>query len=348
MITPGTTARQPTPVRPHWQALLQAGYRDARALLEALELTPQAMGLSESAQAQFPLRVPRGYVARMRPGDPADPLLRQVLPIEEETREESGFVTDPVGDLASRQSSGVLKKYRSRALLITTGACAIHCRYCFRRHFPYGEENAARSRWEGALAAVAADSDIQEVILSGGDPLSLADHKLAPLIEGLARIRHVRRLRIHSRLPVVLPERVDAGFTELLQRFPGPVTVVLHANHGQEIDASVAEAVARLRATGALLLNQAVLLAGVNDSVADQQMLSEALTATGVAPYYLHQLDPVAGAAHFQVPDQRALAIIKALRRQAPGYMVPRLVRELAGEPSKTPMESAGTLETDD
>ncbi|MCP1727122.1 EF-P beta-lysylation protein EpmB [Natronospira proteinivora] len=348
MITPGTTARQPTSAPPHWQKLLQAGYRDAGELLSTLDLDPQAMGLSEQAQAQFPTRVPQGYVARMRYRDPEDPLLRQVLPVKAETRDHAGFVTDPVGDMASRQSTGVLKKYPGRALLITTGACAIHCRYCFRRHFPYGEENAARGRWEGALNAVAADPDIREVILSGGDPLSLSDQKLTPLIQGLGQIDHVKRLRIHTRLPVVLPERVDDDFIQLLSGFPGPVTVVLHANHGREIDDSVASAVHRLQGRGILLLNQAVLLRGVNDDVHSQQSLSEALSAIGVAPYYLHQLDPVAGAAHFQVSDREALSIMAALRRQAPGYMVPRLVREVPGEASKTPIESAGPLETDD
>jgi len=345
MITPAPTPSQPTPLSGDWQRQLANGYRHPEALLESLGLKAHDVGISPQAAQQFPMRVPQAFATRMGHGDPDDPLLRQVLPVEAETQTVPGYVVDPVGDLDSRQDTGLLKKYPGRGLLITTGACAIHCRYCFRRHFPYAEENAARARWAPSLAAVASDPDMREVILSGGDPLSLSDSKLRPLLAGLGQIPHVRRLRIHSRLPVVIPDRVTEDILSQLQAFPGPVTVVLHVNHAQEIDDSVAVAVRNLRETGSLLLNQAVLLRGINDSFEAQSALSEELTAIGVAPYYLHQLDPVAGAAHFQVSDQQAVAVSDELRDKLPGYMVPRLVREVAGDQSKRPINSAGTLE---
>lgn len=338
MITAPTDRTQPEDDRA-WQHALAAAVRDPDELVRLLALPDDILEPARRAAGLFPLRVPRSYLARMRPGDPADPLLRQVLPLQAEFDEVPGYGSDPVGDLASRRDPGILKKYRGRALLITTGACAVHCRYCFRRHFPYEQEQAARGRWRPALESVAADPDIREVILSGGDPLSLGDARLGELIAGLGEIPHVQRLRIHSRHPVVLPERVTGQLCALLEGFRGPVTVVLHANHANELAAGdVTGAVERLRRTGALLLNQAVLLRGVNDSAAAQQDLGEALTAAGVAPYYLHCLDPVAGAAHFNVPESEGRHIIEVLRQQAPGYMVPRLVREIPGEPAKTPI----------
>lgn len=342
MITASGIKRQPDGVTRRWQEELAEGFRNPEELLRALGLENADLALSGVAVRDFPMRVPRAFAARMRPGQADDPLLRQVLPLAEESRPTDGFVTDPVGDLASRQADGVLKKYRGRALLITTGACAIHCRYCFRRHFPYNEENAGRQSWRPALSAVAADPDIREVILSGGDPLSLADAKLQPLMTGLGHIAHVRRVRIHTRLPVVLPSRVTDDLLAMLSSFPGPITVVLHVNHGQEIDDDVAVAVRRLQGTGALLLNQAVLLKGVNDSFEALAELSERLTAMAVTPYYLHQLDPVAGAAHFQVNDTRALALMDSMREHLPGYMLPRLVREIPGDTAKRPVASTG------
>ncbi len=337
MITAHKAFTQPAGAR-NWQQALAEAVRDPRELLEMLELPANLLPSARRAAQLFPLRVPRGYVARMQRGDPADPLLRQVLPLEAEFEEVPGFRADPVGDLDSQLDPGVLKKYPGRALLITTGACAVHCRYCFRRHFPYSEQNAARGRWHQALTAVANDRDIHEVILSGGDPLSLGDDRLGELIQGLGQISHVKRLRIHSRHPVVLPERVTRALCREIERFPGPVTVVLHANHAREIDSHVRSGIGRLRETGALLLNQAVLLRGVNDNIEALEALGEALTAAAVSPYYLHMLDPVAGAAHFDVPESRALDLVDRLRRRAPGYMVPRLVREIPGEDAKTPV----------
>ncbi|HMT38317.1 MAG TPA: EF-P beta-lysylation protein EpmB [Thermomonas sp.] len=331
--------QHPAPRR--WQAAWREAVRDPRELLAMLGLESLAVGWSEAAARQFPLRVPRGFVARMRHGDPADPLLRQVLPVLEEDRLVPGFSLDAVGDGAARRGGGLIHKYRGRALLVATGSCAVHCRYCFRRHYPYADDSAAAAGWHEAVALVAADPSLHEVILSGGDPLSLADHKLAELTEALRGIPHVRRLRLHTRLPIVLPERVDAGLLGWLHGLPWPVTIVVHANHANEFDPAVDAAMAALRATGTSLLNQAVLLRGVNDSVDALADLCERGHAAGVLPYYLHQLDRVAGSAHFEVPDGEALALHAGLATRLPGYLVPRLVREIAGEPGKTPLQAA-------
>ncbi|HYG05819.1 MAG TPA: EF-P beta-lysylation protein EpmB [Stenotrophomonas sp.] len=340
MITAAPSRLQPSPARPgaRWQALWRDAVRDPRELLALLGLAPEAVGLSEAAAAQFALRVPRGFVARMRPGDPADPLLRQVLPIDEEMRAVPGFGLDAVGDAAARTANGVIQKYRGRALLIATGSCAVNCRYCFRRHFPYAQETAAREGWREAVAAIAADESIEEVLLSGGDPLSLATPKLAELTTALAGIPHLKRLRIHSRLPVVLPERVDAELTDWLAALPWPVALVIHANHANEFDANVDAAMLRLREAGVQLLNQAVLLRGVNDEVDTLAALSERCFTAGVLPYYLHQLDRVAGVAHYEVSDERARALHGALAARLSGYLVPRLVREVQGDTGKRPL----------
>ena len=343
MIPAAPASIQPQPLErsaapPRWQASWRDAVRDPRELLGLLGLDGVAAGVSEAAAAQFPLRVPRGFVARMRAGDPHDPLLRQVLPLDQELRPMPGFSLDAVGDGLAKAGDGVIRKYRGRALLVTTGSCAIHCRYCFRRHFPYAEETAAAAGWRGAIDLIAADPGIDEVILSGGDPWSLATPKLAELTDALAAVPHLKRLRIHTRLPVVLPERVDAPLLAWLRALPWPVTVVLHANHAQEFDASVDTALAALRATGAVLLNQAVLLRGVNDSVEALADLSERGFRAGVLPYYLHQLDRVQGAAHFEIDDERARALHRALAARLSGYLVPKLVREIAGDPGKRPL----------
>ena len=323
---------------PRWQRLWRDAVRDPRELLGLLGLDAAAAGLSDAAAAGFPLRVPRGFVARMRPGDLADPLLRQVLPIDLEERIVPGFSLDAVGDGAARKAEGVIQKYRGRALLVATGSCAVHCRYCFRRHFPYAEETAARDGWAAAVEAIAEDPSIDEVILSGGDPLSLATPKLAELTARLAAIPHLRRLRIHSRLPVVLPERVDAELLQWLSALPWPVAFVIHANHANEFDASVDAALAALRGAGVQLLNQAVLLRGVNDHVDALADLSQRCFAAGVLPYYLHQLDRVQGVAHFEVPDEQARALHAALAARLSGYLVPKLVREIPGDTGKRPL----------
>jgi EF-P beta-lysylation protein EpmB len=243
-------------------------------------------------------------------------------------------VTDPVGDLAARAAPGLLHKYRGRALLAMTGACAVHCRYCFRRHFPYADESAVRDP-APALEHIARDAGIHEVILSGGDPLTLSDRRLADLVRSLATIPHLRRLRVHTRLPVVLPTRVTDACLAALTQTRLPCVVVVHANHANEIDEAVGAAFANMRAAGITLLNQSVLLRGVNDDADALAHLSEALFEAGALPYYLHALDKVAGAAHFEVGESRALAVMDALRVRLPGYLVPRLVREQAGAPFK-------------
>jgi L-lysine 2,3-aminomutase len=321
-----------------WQKLWREAITDPLELLEQLELGHLATTLLPSGDSGFATRVPRGFVARMRRGDASDPLLLQVLPQAAELLEVPGFVADAVGDLAAIAASGVLHKYQGRALLIATGSCAVHCRYCFRRHFPYATETAAANQWREAVQFIRDDASISEVILSGGDPLSLSTPKLSELTEALASIAHLRRLRIHTRLPVVLPERVDEELGAWLRQLPWPVAVVLHANHANEIDGAVAAACSRLQASGAALLNQSVLLRGVNDSSDALAALSERLFECGVLPYYLHQLDRVAGAAHFAVDDATARSLLDDLRGRISGYLVPRLVRETAGEPGKTPL----------
>ncbi len=324
------------PVR--WQQRWREAIRDPRELLRQLGLDPVELGVSDEAAGQFAVRVPQGFAARMRHGDRHDPLLRQVLPITDELRIVPGFSLDAVGDGAAKKATGVIQKYRGRALLVTTGSCAINCRYCFRRHFDYGTENAAREGWRDAVDAIAQDPDIDEVILSGGDPLSLATHKLVELTQALRQIPHLRRLRIHSRLPVVLPERVDDELVQWLDSLPWPVAFVIHANHANEFDASVDAAMARLREAGATLLNQAVLLRGVNDSIEALQALSERSFAAGVLPYYLYQVDRVEGVAHFEVDDDIAKDLHAQLTARLSGYLVPKLVREISGDTSKRPV----------
>ncbi len=338
MIAEPMPAEWPPISRPSaraWQQGLREAIRSVPELLAVLGLDAEAVD-ADAADLAFPILVPRAFAARMRPGDPRDPLLRQVLPLRREREATPGFVADPVGDLARLAGPGVLHKYPGRVLLIATGACAVHCRYCFRRHFPYAGELAARERWAPALATIAADPSIREVILSGGDPLSLGTPRLAELSEGLAAIPHVRRLRIHTRWPIVLPARVDRELLDWLGALRWPVTVVLHANHAREIDDEVAAALGALRAAGATVLNQAVLLAGINDTVEVQAALCERLGDLGVVPYYLHLLDPVEGAAHFAVDARRGRAIVGRLRERLPGYLVPRLAREVPGRQSKT------------
>lgn len=322
----------------HWQAEAAAAISDPAELIRVLKLPDSLLAPAKKAAAMFPLRVPLSYVRRMRRGDPADPLLLQVLPLQAEMHPDPDYVRDPVGDIDALSGPGVLQKYAGRALLITTGACAVHCRYCFRRHFPYAKETAARDRYRPALATIGADTSIREVILSGGDPLSLGDHKLAALVRDIEAIPHVRRLRLHTRTPVVLPSRVDSALLGWLTACRLQKVIVIHCNHPNEIDAPLRDALRRLAATGARLLNQSVLLAGVNDSAPVLADLSEALFDAGVLPYYLHALDPVAGAAHFDLPESRAIALHRELLGRLPGYLVPRLVREIPGAAGKTPL----------
>ncbi len=311
--------------------------RDPGELLQLLGLDPAWLPGAQAAARLFPLRVPHPYLRRIRHGDPRDPLLRQVLPLDDETVPTPGYQADPLQEAAAAIAPGLLQKYQGRALLIATGACAVHCRYCFRRHFPYGEHHSGR-HWEAALAQVRADDSLREVILSGGDPLSLGDEPLAELAAALAAIPHLRRLRIHTRLPIVVPERVNDALGGWLAHSPLRTVVVVHVNHPNEIDAAVRDSLRRMTDFGVTLLNQSVLLRGVNDDATTLISLSEALFDAGTLPYYLHALDPVAGAAHFAVPDPVAQGIHREITARLPGYLVPRLVRELPGAPAKLPI----------
>lgn len=312
------------------------------ALLRALELDPALPCLDYAQRRNFPLRVPRGFVARMRHGDPHDPLFLQVWPAAAEAVQTPGFSFDAVGELDQRSTGGLIRKYRGRALVVVTGACAVHCRYCFRRYFPYGESMAKGHDWTPTLDAIAADPSLDEVILSGGDPLSLSDAKLIPLVTALDAIPHLKRLRIHTRAPVVLPQRVDAALLRWLGTGRLQRVVVLHVNHANEIDAAVAAACHQMRGTGALLLNQSVLLRGVNDNVQALRQLSLRLCEINILPYYLHLLDRVQGAAHFEVPPRQAQRLMRELVKVLPGYLVPQLVRELPGASAKTRVKWSG------
>ena len=337
---PIRNATRPSPIvsmsEASWRAELAASFTRIEDLLEFLELPPRDLDAGRLAAGRFPFRVTRSYAARMRPGDPTDPLLRQVLPVADELLGRPGFVADPVGDLQAVVAPGVLQKYHGRALVIATGACAINCRYCFRREFPYGESQLGRQREDEALTHIAADSTITEVILSGGDPLVLSDERLGFLVDKIAAIAHVERLRIHTRLPIVLPSRITPDLADMLAGSRLKALVVVHANHAREFDGEVNAALSELRRAGVFLLNQSVLLRGVNDAVHTLVALSKTLFAYGVLPYYLHVLDAASGTGHFDVPLMDALALHDELKQCLPGYLVPKLVREVAGEPYKT------------
>jgi len=324
-----------TAARSRWQRELAEAVRDPAELCRLLDLDPALAGAAPTAAGGFPLLVPRGFVARMTPGDPRDPLLLQVLPRADEGADAPGFTADPLDEARAVVAPGLVRKYAGRALLLAAGGCAVNCRYCFRREFPYAEQGATPAGVARAVAAIAADESIHEVILSGGDPLLLDDARLGRLLDELASLPHVRRLRIHSRLPVVLPARVTAELVATLASTRLACVVVIHANHPAELDDSVADAVARLAEARPLLLNQAVLLAGVNDSTEVLRGLSERLVEIGVVPYYLHLLDRVRGTAAFEVDEARAVALHGRLRELLPGYAVPRLAREVPGEPAK-------------
>ena len=325
----------------NWQSQLRKSDKNPGDFISGLGLKENSLQLSETAHQAFPLRVPPGYSKRIIQGDPNDPLLRQVLPVTEEELDQPGYSKNPLAEDASQPVPGLLHKYHGRALLVTTGACAIHCRYCFRRHFPYADANPSTNRWEKALEYIAADNSLTEIILSGGDPLILPDESLSKLIHSLAEISHIKRLRIHSRIPVVLPERINDELVSLLTTTRLLPVMVLHINHANELDQEAKCSIKKLGSAGIPLLNQSVLLKEINDSAVTLAELSEALFESGVMPYYLHMLDPVAGAAHFEVKDTQARKIMQELHDILPGYLVPRLVREVPGRTSKVPVELA-------
>lgn len=323
--------------QPAWQREMADAVRSIDELLPLVGLKLSQLDYSDAALKSFRLRVPRGFVRRMRRGDPQDPLLLQVLPRALETENQPGFVTDPVADLVYSKGKGVIHKYRNRILLVTTGACAVHCRYCFRRHFPYAEQNPrGQDKWCEVLDTLRASPEVDEVILSGGDPLSLPDASLASLLAGLDTIPQIRSVRIHSRLPVVLPSRIDQGLLAVLRASRKKLVMVIHANHPNELDADTDRACRQLAAIGVALFNQSVLLRGVNDDADILINLSQRLFDAGVIPYYLNLLDRVAGAAHFEVDEVSARRLVNAMRARLAGYLVPRLVRDVPGGAGKT------------
>ncbi|WP_165855477.1 EF-P beta-lysylation protein EpmB [Marinobacter sp. JSM 1782161] len=339
--------RTPTPVEARdlrqptltWQQELARAVNNPQALLQELGLPGDLLPGAHAGDRLFGLRVPRPYLSRIEYGNPDDPLLRQVLPLEAEIHSRDGFVSDPLDESSHMQQQGLIRKYQSRALLMVTGTCAINCRYCFRRHFPYGENRLSPDARAEALTSLRESPEINEVIFSGGDPLAVNDNRLAAWADDLAAIPHLRRLRIHSRLPVVIPQRVDDRLLEWLSRTRLQTVMVVHINHPREIDDAVRDAMARLRDIGVTLLNQSVILQGVNDRPEILAELSETLFDAGILPYYLHAFDPVAGAAHFDVSDERARQIARELLERLPGFLVPKLVREIPGKTSKTPLD---------
>ncbi len=329
-----------------WRRSLGEAIRNPGELLSRLGLA--ALGTRHSALGlPFPLLVPESFLKRMKPGDVNDPLLRQVLPLAEEGGDVPGFTLDALDEAKFRKAPGLLHKYEGRALLMLTGACAVHCRYCFRRHYPYSQEPKRLDDWEPAFAALEQDESIHEVLLSGGDPLMLTDERLSAVVRRLESIPHLRRLRWHTRLPIVLPDRVTFEWLDLLTSTRLTPIVVVHANHPRELVADCALALRQLTQSGVMTLNQAVLLRGVNDSVETLVGLSERLIDLGIKPYYLHQMDRVAGTAHFEVPEETGLNLMAELRQRLPGYAVPQYVREVPGEAFKVPIAERLRLNAD-
>lgn len=322
----------------HWQKALSNSISSPRELLSLLELDPSLLPEAIKADKQFSLKVPKAFASRMEKGNPKDPLLLQVLPLGKELLETKGYSLDPLAENKQTPQNGVIHKYYGRLLLITSGVCAINCRFCFRRHFPYGDNQLVGESWSNALSYISSDSTIKEVILSGGDPLAASDKRLENLVSALSEISHVETLRIHTRLPIVIPQRITKEMLRWLTSSRLKPVVVIHCNHVNEIDSSVEAALTRLQQAGVILLNQTVLLKGINDSSEALIELNQKLFHSSVLPYYLHLLDPVQGAAHFDVDDAIAKRLIKTIMAKCPGYLVPRLVRETTNCPCKTPV----------
>ncbi len=325
-------------VRDDWRTILARAIRDPIELCRRLGLPEELAAEAAGSTAGFRVLVPHPYLARIRPGDPSDPLLAQVLPRKAETVDAPQFVTDPLDEGGTVRAPGLLGKYKGRFLIVASGVCAVHCRFCFRRHFPYVQALSGHA-WSGVFQTIAAETSIEEVILSGGDPLTTNDRRLSEIAQELAAIPHLRRLRIHTRLPIVIPQRVNDELLTWLRGTRLATFMVVHCNHPAEIDASVADALGRLVDAGVPVLNQAVLMRGVNDNVEVLAELFSRLVDLRVLPYYLHQLDRVAGAAHFEVPEDRGRDLICELRARLPGYAVPRYVRDTPGAIHKEVLE---------
>ncbi|MBY7833338.1 EF-P beta-lysylation protein EpmB [Vibrio fluvialis] len=335
---PHIITRKVDSVEQNWIQQLANGISDPAQLLQQLGIDPQPWQNGFDARKLFAQRVPQSFVDRMEKGNPYDPLLRQVLPLSEEFEVHPGYSEDPLEE-QNNTVPGLLHKYRNRALMIVKGGCAINCRYCFRRHFPYADNKGSKAAWQQSLDYIASQPELNEVILSGGDPLMAKDQELSWLIERIGAISHIKRLRIHSRLPVVIPARVTDELVELLANTRLQVVLVTHINHANEINLELKQQMARLRAVNVILLNQGVMLKGVNDSVAAQVALSETLFDASILPYYMHVLDKVQGAAHFYISDADAKAIMSGLLERVSGYLVPTLTREIGGRKSKTPLD---------
>jgi len=319
----------------NWQQQLAEAFNSIDDLCRYLNLSPDDLPILAAAAENFPLRVPLSFAACIEKGNMHDPLLRQILPVKEELIAYPGFSNDPVGDLAAATQVGVLHKYHGRVLFINTGSCAINCRYCFRRNFPYADLQLSKQQEDAAIESIQNDTSISEVILSGGDPLLLSDSRLARLIRQLDGIEHLKRIRIHSRLPIVLPARITDEFIDTLTQSPKQIIIVVHCNHANEINDRVIAACNSLKNNGITLLNQSVLLKGVNDKAEVLCELSEQLFSHGIIPYYLHLLDKATGTGHFEVSETEALALVRQIQGALPGYLVPKLVKEQAGADSK-------------
>lgn len=310
-------------------------------LLKKLHLSAEQMSFSEKAVASFSFKVPVAYVDKIQKAKPDDPLLQQIFPVQQETQLTSGYISDPLDEANSTCQPGLLQKYQGRALLLVTSNCAINCRYCFRRTYPYEEKGYNWSQIEENIQRIEKDKSINEIILSGGDPLSLSNEQLSQIITRLNTISHLKRLRIHSRIPVVEPQRINNGLIDTLELSQLQIIMVLHVNHAQEIGADSQQSLLKLYQKKIILLNQSVLLKGVNNNVDSLIALSEALIDNQIIPYYLHLLDKVQGSAHFFISDVAAIELYQQLRKKLPGYMLPRLVREIPGEASKTSIHTA-------
>lgn len=319
-----------------WQDSLSDLITDPTALLNLLQLSESQLPISRAAAGQFPLKVPRPFVAKMKLGDWNDPLLLQVWPAQAEETLSEGYNADPLAETASNPIAGLLHKYQGRVLLTAAPHCAVHCRYCFRRHFDYGENSPNRALWQRCFDYIKADLSIEEVILSGGDPLALSDKQLSWMLDQIDAIEHVSTVRIHSRVPVVIPQRVTPDLINLLARRRSKVVLVVHCNHGNEIDSEFAQRMRQLSTNGITLLNQSVILSGINDKLETLVELSKKLFAANVLPYYLHLPDEVQGTAHFDIDRGRAIGLLAKMRQQLPGYLTPKLVKEHPGEASKT------------
>ena len=317
-----------------WRQILASAFRRPDELLNWLGIPRSDVALQTDNQPDFPMLVPRPY-ARLMEARADDPLLLQVLPLQEERQTREGYIADPLGEQAANATPGIIHKYHGRLLLLAASGCAVNCCYCFRRHFPYSENRLSRAEWQQALDYVRADHNISEIILSGGDPLLLQDEDLARLINQCEAIPHVRRLRIHSRLPVVIPQRLTPELTDMLSASRLQASIVLHINHPRELSEEHRQRLQSLKNSGITLLNQSVILRKINNNISVLSELSERLFEFGVLPYYLHLLDPVKGAHHFDVDQREAVDLHRQMQAQLPGYLVPKLAREIAGLPNK-------------